>query len=247
MELDNTVPREWIKSKEDLSKFLETANISKSSTILKSLFFEDVNKKNSLERNALFFTDLEMTKYLLSKNKIDVNCKDFYGNNALFFSNKDKLNILVNAGSNIHEVNFKGENLLFFCNSIEKIKYLLECGVNKEQKDNAGKTPLFTVNDKEILSLMIEYGCDINATDYLERNALAYASPLMLKSFIDSGIDLSIYPFDKKELKLIFKDDEKVDYVYEAKIKKIENEKEIISEAMNNVSSEKKINYKTRL
>lgn len=247
MELDNTVPRAWIKSKEDLSRFLETATISKSSTILKSLFFVDVNQKNSLERNALFFTDLKMTKYLLSKNKIDVNCKDFLGNNALFFCKEDKFNILVNARANIHEVNLKGENLLFFCNSIEKIKYLLENGINKEQRDNAGKTPLFTAKDKDILTLMIQYGCDINAKDYLERNALAYASPLMLKSFIDFGIDLSIYPFDKKELKLIFKDDERVEYVYEAKVKKIEHEKNIILEAMNDMPVEEKSNYKSRL
>lgn len=247
MDSDNTVAREWIRNKEDLFKFFETTDISKSSRIFKSLFFVNLNQKNSLERNALFFTDLEMTKYLLSKNKIDVNCKDFYGNNALFFSKSEKLKILVNAGSNINEVNFKGENLLFFCNCNEKIKYLLENGVNKEQKDNAGKTPLFTVNNKDALTLMVQYGCDINAKDYLGRNALAYASPLMLESFIDLGIDLSIYPFDKKELKLIFKDDERVDYIYEAKVKKIEHEKNIILEAMNDMPVEEKINYKKRL
>lgn len=38
-----------------------------------------------------------------------------------------------------------------------------------------------------------------------------------------------------------------MDYIYEAKVKKIEHEKNIILEAMNDMPIEEKINYKKRL
>lgn len=174
--------------------FYSYCTIEKTNILLEFNF--DINIKSlKNDKNALFFTDTEKTKYLLEKGiekqNLSVNTRNIKPN-ALFGANIEKLKLLLNHGYDVFSKDYMKRTLMFSANDIETVDFLIQKGLSVNDADDAGNNMIMN-NSKEcsILEKLIEKGLDINHKNDSGFTAIFGGSFENLKMLLEYGADVS--------------------------------------------------------
>ena len=122
-----------------------------------------INMVDSLGRSLLFYSKLNISKYLIKKG-IDIDKKDKFGNTALILNDHvDVYKYLIKSGAAINHINDNKKNVLFYSlNNIEKTKYLISKGIDLSKIDIYGRNALCYTKNKEVSLLLLKNGINID-------------------------------------------------------------------------------------
>ncbi|EAY12026.1 hypothetical protein TVAG_038720 [Trichomonas vaginalis G3] len=143
---------------------------------------ETVNSTKPALHNAIFFSNLEVVKLLIS-NGADVNAKIFDKRTPAHEASKYGRNTEILEFLCIHgaDINAKDKqkitplHLTLLFPNLANADVLLYHGANIEAPDSFGHTPIFWCSDKEFTEFFIAHGANINARDVKGQSPLQYA------------------------------------------------------------------------
>lgn len=208
----------------------------------------DVNNINGNGENALFACN-NKEDFLLLLNKVDdIFIVNNQGHNIAYpvfhweSSVEDKieiLEILESKGIDLHKVNIEGTNYLYQSIYNETLfNYLLNKGLNAELVNNEGKTLLQYCNHETLaISLVNNVKVNIHNKDQEGKNALNALSfyPEISAILLEKGIEIVDFPDDFQNMRIF-------DLVEKYYIKRIEEEKNKISEKIDKATFVKNVN-----
>lgn len=167
--------------------------------------------------NMLFYDELKIVEYLLTKG-IDIEQKDRFGNTALIINSDDEIKrCLVKAGANINAINDNLRNALFYNENAEQAQFLIDSGINVNQLDIYGRNALCYAANKEVARVLLRAGIDlsveiedndntISVIDYLKeyRHGLVFDELLTIheKEYIQSNIDVENNNISRKKKRI---------------------------------------------
>lgn len=174
--------------------FYSYCTIEKTDILLDFNFDINITAIKS-DKNALFFTGKEKTKYLLEKGIEKQNLVSNSKNirpNPLFGANLEKLKVLLSHGYDVFSKDYMQRTIMFSAYEIEQVDFLIQKGLSVNDTDDAGNNMIMHYSKEcSMLENLIERGLDVNHKNNSGFTAIFGGSFENLKMLLEYGADVN--------------------------------------------------------